>query len=114
MRLTRRAGSQHASRAAAATTSGAARNVRPSSWPMPKRRLSRRRVAAAAAEPAPAPLAPGLRRWGAGCAAVYLTLAATHSLLFGSAPGGALLLAVAAVSAAWLVRSLTRNGSAGV
>lgn len=73
-----------------------------------------RRVAAAAAEPAPAPLSPDLRRWGAGCAAVYLTLAATHSLLFGSAPSGALLLAGAAVSAAWLVGSLTRNGSAGV
>ena len=70
----------------------------------------RSRVAADAAEPAPTPLAPGLRRWGAGCAAVYLTLAATHSLLFGSVLGGILLLACAAVSAAWLVTSLTRNG----
>ena len=67
-----------------------------------------RRIAAAANEPAPAPLAPELRRWAAGCATVYLTLIATHALLFGSAVGAALLFACAATLGAWLVRNLTR------
>ena len=71
-----------------------------------------RHVATAAGESAPAPLAPDLRLWGAGCAAVYLTLAATHALLFGSAPVAALLLVCAVLLAAWLVRSRTRNRSA--
>ena len=66
-----------------------------------------RHVAAAAGEPPPSPLAPELGRWGAGCAAVYLTLAASHAALFGSAFVGALLLACAAALAAWLLRSLT-------
>lgn len=66
-----------------------------------------RAVAAAAGEPPPAPLGPELRRWGAGSAAVYLTLAATHSALFGSALGAALALACAAALTAWLVRGLT-------
>ena len=67
-----------------------------------------RHIAAAANEPAPAPLAPELRRWAAGCATVYLTLTATHALLFGSAVGAALLFACAATLGAWLVRNLTR------
>ena len=46
--------------------------------------LAGTRVARAAGEPPPSPLAPELRRWGAGCAAVYLALAASHALLFGS------------------------------
>ena len=70
-----------------------------------------RRIAEAAGEPAPAALAPELRRWGAGCAAVYLTLAAAHAALFGSAVGAVLLLACATGLAAWLVRSLTRPRS---
>ena len=68
-----------------------------------------RGVAAAAGEPPPPPLAPDLRRWGAGCLAVYLTLAATHAALFGSAAVAALLAACAAALAAWLVRSLIRD-----
>ena len=70
-----------------------------------------RRIAAAAGEPAPAPLAPELRRWGAGCAAVYLTLAAAHAGLFGSLGAALLLLACATGLAAWLVRSLTSHRS---
>ena len=66
-----------------------------------------RRVARAAGEPPPSPLAPDLRRWGAGCAAVYLALAASHAMLFGSTVGATVLLACAAGLAAWLVRSLT-------
>ena len=66
-----------------------------------------KRIAAAAGEPAPAPLAPDFRRWAAGCAAVYLTLAAAHAGLFGSPGGALLLLGCAAGLAAWLVRSLT-------
>ena len=71
-----------------------------------------RRVAVAAGEPPPAPLAPELRRWGAGCGAVYLTLAGTHGLLFGSAAGAALLLACGGTLGAWLVRSLGSRGPA--
>ena len=37
-----------------------------------------RPIAAAAAEAPPDPIAPLLRRWAVGCAAVYATLAATH------------------------------------
>ena len=70
-----------------------------------------RRIAAAAGEPAPAPLAPEFRRWGAGCAAVYLTLAAAHAALFGSAGVAVLLLACATGLAVWLVGSLTRERS---
>ena len=72
-----------------------------------------RRVAAAAGDPPPASLAPDIRRWAAGCAAVYLTLTATHALLFGSALRAALLLACAAALAAWLVRRLTGDPSPG-
>ncbi len=49
MPLACRAGSQHASRATPATTRRSARNVRLSSGAMPKRKLSRRCAAAAAA-----------------------------------------------------------------
>ena len=66
-----------------------------------------RRIADAAGEPAPALLAPEFRRWGAGCAAVYLTLAAAHAALFGSPGVAVLLLACAAGLATWLVGSLT-------
>ena len=72
-----------------------------------------RRVAAAAGDPPPASPAPDVRRWAAGCAAVYLTLTATHALLFGSALRAALLLACAAALAAWLVRRLTGDPSPG-
>ena len=71
-----------------------------------------RAVAAAAGEPRPARLAPDLRRWGAGCLAVYLTLAATHAALFRSA-GEALLLVCAAGLAAWLAGSLIRRPGTG-
>ncbi len=66
-----------------------------------------RRIAEAAGEPAPAALAPELRRWAAGCAVVYLTLAAAHAALFGSAAGAVLLLVCATGLAVWLIRSLT-------
>jgi Na+/proline symporter len=68
-----------------------------------------RRIALAAGEPEPAPLAPELRRWGAGCAAVYLTLAGAHAGLFGSLAGALLLLACAIGLAVWLVRSLNHS-----
>ena len=71
-----------------------------------------RRVAAAAGEPPPASLAPHVRRWAAGCAAVYLTLAATHGLLFGSAARAGLLFACGIGLAAWLLGSLAHDAPA--
>ena len=71
-----------------------------------------RYVARAAGEPAPAPLAPELGLWAAGCAAVYLLLAATHAALFGTIAGAVLRLAGAAIPAAWLVSNLTRSRTA--
>lgn len=71
-----------------------------------------RAVAAAAGEPPPAPLAPDLGRWGAGCMAIYLTLATTHAALFRSA-GEVLVLGGAAALAAWLAGSLIRPPSKG-
>ena len=68
-----------------------------------------RHVAAAAGEPAPASFGAELRFWGAGSAAIYLTLAATHTALFGSAAGAVLLLVCAIAPGGWLVRTLTRK-----
>ena len=66
-----------------------------------------RPIAAAAGEAAPDPIAPLLRRWAAGCAAVYATLAATHQWLFGTRMAGAALLGAGAAMTIWLVRDLT-------
>ena len=71
------------------------------------------RVAAAAGETAPASLGPQARRWAAGCGAVYLTLAATHQALFGTATGAGLLFAGALALAVWLLKRLDRDDEAG-
>ena len=71
------------------------------------------RVAAAAGETAPASLGPQARRWAAGCGAVYLTLAATHQALFGTATGAGLLFAGALALTVWLLKRLDRDDEAG-
>ena len=68
-----------------------------------------RPVAAAAGEPAPAPLRPHALHWAAGCGAVYLTLTATHQMLFGAPARAAVLFACALALFVWLVRRLGRR-----
>ena len=66
-----------------------------------------RSIAAAAGEAAPEPIAPLLRRWVAGSAAVYATLAATHQWLFGTRAVAIGLFVAGAAVTAWLARDLT-------
>ncbi len=66
-----------------------------------------RLIAAQAGEASPDPIAPLLRRWVLGCAAVYTTLAATHQWLFGTRSLAAALFMAGAAMAAWLTRDLT-------
>ena len=66
-----------------------------------------RRIATAAGEAPPDPVAPLLRRWAVGGAAVYATLAATHQWLFGTRTFAAALFAAGAVLTTWLARDLT-------
>ena len=68
-----------------------------------------RPVAAAAGEPAPAPLRPQALSWAAGCGAVYLTLTATHQMLFGAQARASVLFSCALVLFVWLVRRLGRH-----
>ena len=67
------------------------------------------RVAAAAGETAPASLGPQARWWAAGCGAVYLTLAASHQVLFGTQVRAGLLFACALALAVWLLKGLGRG-----
>ncbi len=70
-------------------------------------------VAAAAGESPPASLRPHARCWAAGCGAVYLTLAATHQMLFGTPVRAGLLFACALALAVWLLKKLGRDTEAG-
>ena len=70
-------------------------------------------VAAAAGESPPASLGPHASRWAAGCGAVYLTLAATHQMLFGTPFRAGLLFACALALAVWLLKKLGRDTEAG-
>ena len=68
-----------------------------------------RKVAALAGGAAPASLMPEFCRWVAGSVSLYLTLAATHAILFVSVAKACLLFSCALALVGWLVWSLAQK-----